>query len=223
MNRLTVLLVLIFSVSVNANVVNFDDLGSLLSGGYYYNATQPTGFQADGFQFDMALMSQSAFQNDYSNSSSFPSPSIAVYSNGAYEDNNPFSEITVYRTDDAKFDFFGAQIGGFTYQNTIAWYAATDVLIEGYRDGSFVGSVNADPLVPGFNYVAADLYNVDTLKFYPTQGSYDYSQYGLTNSGTGSYWMMDDFTYSVVPVPGAVLLGSIGLGLSGWLTRRRLA
>jgi hypothetical protein len=40
---------------------------------------------------------------------------------------------------------------------------------------------------------------------------------GPFSNGVG----IDDVMYSVVPAPGAVLLGSIGVGLVGWLRRRR--
>jgi len=208
---------------VMASVTNFDNLGSLLdSSGFYYDESNPTGFTSDGFQFDMALMNETAFNTSYRNTGSFPSSSIAVYSNGAYEGNNPFDEITISRLDGRRFDFIGANIGGFTYKDTIAYYAATSLEIQGYRDGQLIDSVTVDPLLAGFNFLNIGLANIDTLKFIPTQGTYNYNSIGLTNQGDGSYWMMDNFTYTVVPAPGAILLAGLGVSVVGWFQRKRV-
>lgn len=50
----------------------------------------------------------------------------------------------------------------------------------------------------------------------------------IRDSATSTYgndFALDDITFTVVavPVPGAVLLGALGLGYSGWFLRRKLA
>jgi len=211
------MVVVVSGVAQADTTINFDELGSLLEDGFYYDDP----FVSEGFQFDMSLMSESAYQNVYSNTRDFPSSYIAVYCNGAYELNNPSEETTVSRVNGQVFNFLGANIGGFTYNNIVPWYAAPSLVIEGYNNGFLVDSMETNPLLAGFDFIGASIMGVDTLKFIPTQGTYNYSAYGLTNQGTGSYWMMDNFKYSTVPVPGAVLLGSLGVGIVGWMKRRR--
>lgn len=100
---------------------------------------------------------------------------------------------------DSVFNFNGAYL-------TSAWTDAMGVRVEGYLGGSLlydttVSVVNTGPTWYTFNYVG-----VDTLRF---------------SSVAGAHFAMDNFTYTVIPAPGAILLGSIGVGLVGWLRRRR--
>jgi len=44
---------------------------------------------------------------------------------------------------------------------------------------------------------------------------------GTASGAWAETYEMDDMVYAPIPAPGAILLGSIGVGLVGWLRRRR--
>jgi len=52
-------------------------------------------------------------------------------------------------------------------------------------------------------------------------GNAIYSLYWIDSSSTNDMAALDDISLTIIPAPGAILLGSIGVGLVGWLRRKR--
>lgn len=98
------------------------------------------------------------------------------------------------------FDFNGAYL-------TSAWNGQ-NLRVQGFVGGSLVADRTVSLVTTDPQWFDFDFLGVDMLTFTPA----------------GRDWFaMDNFTYSqsVVPLPGAVLLGMLGLGTAGVKLRRR--
>jgi hypothetical protein len=85
---------------------------------------------------------------------------------------------------------------GLGGNETLSVYDSTGSLLESH------------PVVSG---VLTSVYPVITT------GAYNISRLVIT----GDFFAIDDLQFNAIPAPGAILLGSIGVGLVGWLRRRR--
>ncbi|MFH1718729.1 MAG: hypothetical protein ABIF19_15345 [Planctomycetota bacterium] len=111
----------------------------------------------------------------------------------------------------------------YTFQGDF-WMKFTTPVVDvtfdsGYWDG--VGTAVIHVYDPGMGFLVA-LSNtstgVDTISI-SGLGQIGYVYFNSIGDGAGGD--IDNLDFSQIPAPGAILLGSIGAGLVGWLRRRR--
>ena len=124
---------------------------------------------------------------------------------GLYQANGQDSRGRITSEPGNVFNFIGAYFSPADSANL--GYVEVTGMYQGVQVGS-TARIDFTGATP--QWLACDFVGIDELLF----SSYD--------SGNRSYYSFDDFTYSsVVPAPGAVLLGSLGVTLVGWMRRRK--
>lgn len=103
---------------------------------------------------------------------------------------------------------------------TAAWNTGLNVDIEGYLGSDLLYSrtVVVDTTAP--TWVTLNYLGVDRVRFV-SYGGTDYDPY----EGSGTHFAIDNMSFEpvtgIIPAPAALLLGSLGTGLVGWLRRRK--
>jgi hypothetical protein len=100
-----------------------------------------------------------------------------------------------------------AMAGGYVTGNR-------NVTLTAYSSG---GSVLGTALTGGANFIGSGTGLLPNIFLSVTAPNIAYVEF----SDSGNTYVVDDFTLQAIPAPGAILLGGIGIGLVGWLRRRR--
>jgi hypothetical protein len=198
------------TMSASASVVvNFDDLATSQPWNYYGNNqawdTVPTSYQgltwsgwevADGRDYTGA-----AFQNS--------TVTIPSMNNFAYNG----SGVNTITTSGSKFNFEGIDVAFWAYQNARlnqgGSVGSATVTIKGYDGMSLVGTYTAT-LTKDFTWLATPgLVGLTSVQF-------------LNDGVASSFWVGDNFQYSMVPEPTTMIAGALLLLPFGASTLRIL-
>ncbi len=183
------------AVSSASVFLEFDDAG-------LYNHIDPVGsYMSFDFDSNAYIVDRDNYGTDFGNTYPFPS-----YDKGFF---NGFGVTSVTMTRVGDFDFVGGFFAGWGFNNAANSQTSSSITIEGWDDGSLVGSVTKSIDADGFRYVGANFASVDKLVF--------------KNDGSdGRWWVGDSLRFNnleTVPEPASMM--ALGLGLAAVARRRR--
>ena len=131
---------------------------------------------------------------------------------------------------------------GYSQQSQPNYVGTSDAHDKGGASGGWDGTIQIDLALPASMVgigIANNSGGPETLSVYDSVGTLLESPHTVTTGTnvyvviasdaydisrlviTGDYFAIDDLQFNAIPAPGAILLGSIGAGLVGWLKRRR--
>lgn len=239
---------LLVAMSTQAAVIDFDD--NTLAADSYYDPQQAEVWQSGGGSFNHGWSFGCCWSGfTYSNQTDI---TTAGYLNdrsaitgdgyGAGQDNYA---VGYTGSNDSIMEFNGARtvLGGYFTNTTYAYLAMADgndgnasPIVKGpFEDGDFLqltitGLDSSGQALGSLDFLLADGTNIiddwawfDTSSLGEVYGldftlsSSDNGQFGMN---TPAYFAMDSL--NIVPIPGAVWLFVSGLGLLGWLKRKRI-
>jgi hypothetical protein len=187
-----------FTTSASAVTLTFEGTGQ--SDGATHVA-MPANYGGLNWSSDWYLATSGNFSTIYNNTSNFPSGYVAGYNAGG--------ALTVSVTSANDIVLNSAQFRGWDYFDSVVYFTARAVIVDGFLDGNFVGTWSTG-LTPG---------SWTSLSF----GGTTVDSFVITSTGNGHSWLMDDLVLGVaaVPEPSTWAMMILGFAGVGFMTYRR--
>ena len=183
---------------VQATILTFDDITTTTN--YAQLSTDYGGFNWGANWYVESDRAYANYGNSYGSTS------------GEYAAFNGYGVLSVALNSGANFDFNGASFTGWAINNSYQSLTATSVTVQGYNNGSLVGTASMNLSADKYDWLSTNLLGVDELRF--------------ISSNSDQWWLMDDFTFNqttVVPEPGSLALMCLGLVGLGYVRLRKSA